>query len=172
MSSDGSVWEDIGTYSGSNGGTYQREIASLENFVGEDSVRFRFRLVTDDSRRANGWYIDDVSILTDTTITGDAEEEKTNLPITYTLHQNYPNPFNPTTTIKYGLPQSAPVNLVIYDINGRDFWQHSESMQPAGWHQIQWNGRSSSGQLVSTGVYLYRLQAGEFVDVKKMVLMK
>jgi len=93
-------------------------------------------------------------------------------PMNFLLSQNYPNPFNPTTTIRYGLLQDAPVSLVIYDLSGREVWQFNQSMQSAGWHQIQWDGMNNIGQSVSTGVYFYRLQAGGFVKVKKMVLMK
>ncbi len=105
------------------------------------------------------------------TYTATDPEEFSPVP-SFQLLNNYPNPFNPATTIRYGLPKDSPVNLIIYDLNGREIWHYSESMQPAGWHQVQWNGRNRSDELVSTGVYFYRLQAGNFVDVKKMVFMK
>ncbi len=93
-------------------------------------------------------------------------------PTNFVLLQNYPNPFNPTTTIRYQLPQDSPVNLIIYDLKGREVWNYSQAQQTAGWHQVQWNGQNRLGELISTGVYFYRLQAGNFVDVKKMVFMK
>lgn len=99
-------------------------------------------------------------------------EEPGAMPKQFQLTQNYPNPFNPTTTIGYILPEDNPVNLTIYNMKGQEVWRYSQTLQNAGWHQIQWDGQSSSGQPVSTGVYFYRIQAGNHVDVKKMVLMK
>lgn len=90
----------------------------------------------------------------------------------FQLVQNYPNPFNPVTTIKYGLPKKSPVQLIIFDLLGREVWKYTKDMQPAGWHSVQWNGRDGFGHHVSTGVYFYRLVAGEFVETRKMVFMK
>jgi len=114
---------------------------------------------------------DSVQLTNETT---DIENGRGNLliPEKYHLDQNYPNPFNPTTTIGYSLPQDSKVQLIIYDIAGREIWRYSQSMQTAGWHTIQWNGQNKLGQKVSTGVYFYRLQADQFVDVKKMMFMK
>jgi len=90
----------------------------------------------------------------------------------FSLSQNYPNPFNPTTALKYGLPEASDVNLMIFDITGRRIKEWSISNQQAGWHEVVWNGTNQSGQQVSTGVYIYCLRAGNFVDTKKMVFMK
>ncbi|MCF7802713.1 MAG: PQQ-binding-like beta-propeller repeat protein [Candidatus Marinimicrobia bacterium] len=100
------------------------------------------------------------------------EGDQSALPQQFTLSQNFPNPFNPTTTLKYGLPQDADVRLVIYDLAGRKVKTLVQEQQSAGWHQVSWGGTGQFGQSVSTGVYFYRLEAGEFVDVKKMVFMK
>ncbi|MCK9267068.1 T9SS type A sorting domain-containing protein [bacterium] len=94
------------------------------------------------------------------------------LPSNYVLSQNYPNPFNPLTTLQYGLPEASDVNLVIFDITGRKIKEWSIGNQQAGWHEVIWNGTDQSGSLVSTGVYIYSLRAGDFVDTKKMVFMK
>jgi len=90
----------------------------------------------------------------------------------FQLYQNYPNPFNPATRIQYGLPEQSHVNLMIYDISGRLIKNWRFENQSSGWHDIIWNGTNSSGQQVSTGVYIYQLQAGDFVETKKMVFMK
>ena len=94
------------------------------------------------------------------------------LPENYVLMPCYPNPFNPTTTLQYGLPEIADVSLIIFDVSGRKIksW-HVDNRQP-GWHKVTWDGKDQSGSLVSTGVYIYSLQAGYFVDTKKMVFMK
>jgi len=94
------------------------------------------------------------------------------IPTEFILSQNYPNPFNPTTTLQYGLPEASDVKLMIYDITGRKIKQWSVSNQQPGWHEMVWNGTNQSGQQVSTGVYIYSLRAGNFVDTKKMVFMK
>ena len=90
----------------------------------------------------------------------------------FSLHQNYPNPFNPTTQIKYDLPEDANVNITIYDIMGRVVNNLVSSHQTAGYNSIQWNATNNEGQLVSAGLYLYRIEAGQFRQTKKMVLLK
>ncbi len=94
------------------------------------------------------------------------------LPTETILFQNFPNPFNPETTIRFGLPADAPVRLTVYDLQGHQVWQYSIAMSSAGWHTVKWDGRDAHGLLVSTGVYFYRMQAGDFVKVKKMTLLR
>ena len=94
------------------------------------------------------------------------------LPITYNLHNAYPNPFNPVTTLRYDLPEDAIVNVTIYDMMGRHVNTIVSSQQSAGYKSIQWDAINSSGQPVSAGVYLYVIQAGDFRQTKKMVLLK
>jgi len=94
------------------------------------------------------------------------------MPITYHLYSAYPNPFNPITTLKYDLPEDAMVNITIYDMMGRQVCTLVSSYQNAGHKSIQWNGTNTSGQSVSAGLYLYTIQAGEFRQTKKMVLLK
>ena len=94
------------------------------------------------------------------------------IPQVYTLHQNYPNPFNPITTLRYDLPLDAFVTLSIYDMLGREVTQLVNTTQDAGYRSIQWNATDTFGKPVSAGVYLYQIRAGEFVQTKKMVLLK
>jgi hypothetical protein len=88
-------------------------------------------------------------------------------PKTYSLSQNYPNPFNPVTTISYALPQSVHVTLGVYNTLGERVALLVDGEQQAGYHNVELNG---SG--LASGVYFYRIQAGSFMDVKKLVLMK
>ena len=90
----------------------------------------------------------------------------------YNLHQNYPNPFNPITTLDYDLPDDAIVNITIYDMMGRVVNNLVSSHQTAGYKSLQWDARNNAGQPVSAGVYLYRIETGEFRQTKKMVLLK
>jgi len=94
------------------------------------------------------------------------------LPRNFILHQNYPNPFNPTTIISFGLPKSSEVNLEIYNILGRRVMTLVNGTLEAGNHTIKWNGTDSKGSSVATGVYFYRLTAGDFIKSKKMLLLK
>jgi|GEM_PF-785083 len=94
------------------------------------------------------------------------------IPSKFVLHNNYPNPFNPKTTLRYELPDQTHVNLVIYDILGREVKVLVNGIQPSGYHQTIWDGRDHSGKSVSAGMYFYRIQAGSFSKVQKMVLLK
>lgn len=97
------------------------------------------------------------------------------LPDCFQLSQNYPNPFNPSTTIRYALPSSANVKLAIYDLLGREIATLVNEKQSVGWKEVEWNARQKDGgqaSKVSTGVYFYKLVAGNFVDVKKMLIVK
>ena len=93
-------------------------------------------------------------------------------PDRFALHQNYPNPFNPTTQIRYDLPQSEFVSISIYDVMGRKIKSLINSVQEAGYRSITWNATNDLGQPVSAGMYIYTIQAGEFRQTKKMVLLK
>ncbi|HWP83381.1 MAG TPA: LamG-like jellyroll fold domain-containing protein [Bacteroidota bacterium] len=88
------------------------------------------------------------------------------VPREFALEQNFPNPFNPSTTIRYALPYRSPVTLVVYNVLGEEVAQLVNHEQEAGYYQLQW-----SPQLPS-GMYVYRLQAGEFVQTRKLVLLK
>ena len=94
------------------------------------------------------------------------------VPQTYALGQNYPNPFNPTTTINYTIPKEGSVKIEVYDITGRLVTTLVNNTMSAGAYKVTWDGKNSSGQSVGSGIYLYRIQANDFVSVKKMVMLK
>ncbi len=94
------------------------------------------------------------------------------LPEVYALHQNYPNPFNPITTLRYDLPEQSMVNIIIYDLLGRQVRTLINQTQDAGFKSVIWDATNDYGKPVSAGVYLYKIQAGEFVQTRKMVLLK
>jgi hypothetical protein len=102
----------------------------------------------------------------------DGEDEESQNPSTYALNQNYPNPYNPATQITYRLPQPGVVSLKIYNVQGQLVRTLVNEYKPAGTHSISWNGRSDLGMKVSSGIYFYRLQAGNFTDTKRMILLK
>jgi flagellar hook assembly protein FlgD len=90
----------------------------------------------------------------------------------FILHQNYPNPFNPTTTFRYDLPEDALVTINIFDLVGRSIKSLVNSQQTAGYRSIQWNATNNHGESVSAGMYIYMIQAGDFRQTKKMVILK
>ena len=95
-----------------------------------------------------------------------------NYPVAYNLFPNYPNPFNPSTVISYSIPNVSYVSLKIYDMLGNEVKTLVSGEQQSGLHNIQWSGENNSGVKVSSGTYLYRLQAGDFIMTKKMTLLK
>ena len=95
-----------------------------------------------------------------------------NMPAIYNLHYAYPNPFNPVTTLRYDLPEDALVNITIYDMMGRAINNLVASKQTSGFKSIDWNATDNFGQPVSAGVYLYQIEAGDFTQTKKMLLLK
>ena len=94
-------------------------------------------------------------------------EEEAGVPAAYALENNYPNPFNPSTTISYTLPASSYVTLTVFDLTGRQIRHLASGTQPAGTHEVSFE---ASG--LPSGVYVYRLQAGDYVDTKRMVMVK
>jgi len=100
------------------------------------------------------------------------EGEFSKTPIKYSLNNNYPNPFNPLTTIRYDLAEDGFVNVTIYDMMGRTVKIMVTEEQNAGVKSVQWDATDSFGKPVSAGVYLYQIQAGEYMQTKKMVLLK
>jgi len=98
------------------------------------------------------------------------------LPKAFGLAQNYPNPFNPSTTIAYDIPESNPqgvnVELKVYNLRGQVIRTLANDMKTPGHYIIQWNGANENGETVSSGVYFYRIKAGNYVATRKMVLLK
>lgn len=98
--------------------------------------------------------------------------EENQIPTEFALEQNYPNPFNPSTVIKYSLPKNSFVTVKIYDMLGREIKTLVSKENAAGNYSVEWNGDDNFGNKVSTGAYIYRITAGDFVAVKKMLLIK
>ncbi|HXF48020.1 MAG TPA: S8 family serine peptidase [Verrucomicrobiae bacterium] len=98
--------------------------------------------------------------------------ETGNLPLAFSLGQNYPNPFNPTTTISFSLPLAEKVVLTIYNILGQKVRTLADGEKPAGTHRLIWDGKDGSGRVVSSGLYLYKLETVSFREVKRMIFLK
>jgi hypothetical protein len=88
-------------------------------------------------------------------------------PDKYSLSQNYPNPFNPTTRIKFGVPKESNVTLIIYNTLGQEVEKLIDHRLKAGYHEVEFNS-----SLYASGIYFYRLQTADFVETKKMILLR
>jgi hypothetical protein len=129
------------------------------------SIKIRQAILVDvDARRL------DVEISKD--LKSELAKPSESKPECFSLSQNYPNPFNPQTRISYSLPQDAHVCLSVYNILGQKVKILLDKHQSAGVQTVSWNGTDDKGNQVSSGVYFYKLSAGEFSDMKKMLLVK
>lgn len=108
--------------------------------------------------------------------TGDivsVESENNNIPTIFSLNQNYPNPFNPATTIRFGIPADVTVRLEVYNILGQYITTLIDGVHyTAGFYESIWDARDASGRIVPSGIYIYRITAGDYVEMKSMILMK
>jgi len=105
-------------------------------------------------------------------ITDVEEELGDNLPYRFGLSQNYPNPFNPMTNLEYNLPRRSHVTIEVFNVIGQKVLTLVDRDESAGSYRITWDGTNSSGEKEPTGIYLYRFQAGDYIETKKMVLLK
>ncbi len=113
------------------------------------------------------FYIDDMKLVAEESSTS-VEASKTQvLPSSYVLYQNYPNPFNATTQIYFGVPEPSHVKLSVYNILGREVAVLVDKDKPAGWYRAVWNAEG-----YPNGLYVYQLNAGDFVKTRRMILLK
>jgi len=94
------------------------------------------------------------------------------VPTEFSLDQNYPNPFNAVTRIRFGLPVDSYVKIIVYDLMRREVIRLVDGQQTAGYHSVTWKGISSAGAHATSGVYFVRLEAGNFIKVNKMMLIR
>jgi len=103
---------------------------------------------------------------------GSLTETIENVPDKFALYENYPNPFNPTTTLRFDIPEMSDIRLTIYNMLGQEVRVFDMQSTPAGYHSVTWDATNDLGEQVGAGVYLYQLQAKDFVKTKKMILLK
>ncbi len=118
----------------------------------------------------SNFFLDDIEL------TGESVAGVTNavvqVPAKFKVYQNYPNPFNPSTTIRYSIPETGNVSINIYDIEGNLISTLLNNKQSPGTYEVTWNGKNKQGTLVVSGVYFYKIQAGNLSKVSKMLLLK
>ena len=146
---------------------WQRVSIPLDSLDLTDAILERIRFTGDVE---GTFYVDDMRFVPEEVeiapVAVEEVSEATAVPSGYSLSQNYPNPFNPVTAIGYDLPQTGNVTLTIYTITGQKVAVLVNAYQEAGHHVVRFDG---SG--LGTGIYLYRLEAGRYVDAKRMILM-
>lgn len=149
-----------------NKGPWAWESINLLPYAGQQ-IRVRFNLVTDAGLRGDGFYFDDLRVVDyrDSVVTGVFNPGMT--PAKFHLAQNYPNPFNPATAIEYDIPEGGLVSLTVFDMLGREVATLVDELQPAGKHSVSWNPTG-----VASGIYYYRLKAGDHSATRKLLLLK
>ncbi|MFH0736181.1 MAG: FlgD immunoglobulin-like domain containing protein [bacterium] len=143
----------------------QTNVTNLEN---NSNYYWRVRSKTSNGNYSN--YSNIVSFNTGDDIT--SVEDVNIVPSDFYMTQNYPNPFNPNTNIKFGLPNAGNVKIIIYNALGQEIKTLINKELNAGTYNLMWNGQNESGIKVPSGVYLYRIISGNFIDTKKMILIK
>jgi hypothetical protein len=103
---------------------------------------------------------------------GTVPQQNELLPTKMALSQNYPNPFNPSTEIEFALTDARLVKLTVFNVLGQEVRKLVSEVTEAGYHRVTWDGRDNSGFAVPSGTYFYRLDAGDFSQSMKMVLLK
>jgi hypothetical protein len=150
-------WEKIGYVPGFGTTTEPRSYSFVDANVVTGSYSYRLKQIDYDGTYS---YSDEVGVEMDFT------------PNDYTLSQNFPNPFNPTTTIQFQVPEAGEVSIVIYDMLGQVVKELFAENVQAGKYSVDWNGVNNSGLKMSSGSYIYRMTAGNFIETKEMILLK
>jgi hypothetical protein len=146
-------WENIGFVDGHGNSNSPKNYSFKDNNLSYGKIQYRLKQIDNDGKFEYSEIVD-VNI---------------DLPLSFELSQNYPNPFNPTTKIGFRIPigTSGIVSLKVYDILGREVATLVNEEKSAGIYEVEFNAES-----LSSGIYFYRLQTGNFVDTKKFTLMK
>ncbi|MCX6167827.1 MAG: fibronectin type III domain-containing protein [Ignavibacteriales bacterium] len=135
----------------------------------ESNTRYYWRVLSKTDNGSVSSYSTTGSFITSGTT---AVENQEVIPTQFELSQNYPNPFNPTTRINFAIPQNSFVSIKVYDMLGQEVKTLINQEMVSGNHSIDWNADNNLGIKVATGMYIYRITAGNFVSTKKMVLIK
>lgn len=162
VSDDNIFWRTIITQTNGQGGTEQFDV--------KESARY-LKIYGTKRGTQYGYSLFEIEIFNLSGISS-VDNSEINLPFNYKLENNYPNPFNPTTTIHYEIPKAGNVKIEVYNSIGQHVVILNDSYQNAGKYSIVWNGHDSSGKVVSSGIYYYRMTADGFTLVKKMVMLK
>ena len=141
-----------------------KEEIKLTNYL-SSQFKIQFQLKSDGGLTRDGWYLDDIGVFIYTIPTEILSDAK---PVyKFSLEQNYPNPFNPTTSLQYSVGSLQFVTLKVYDILGNEVAILVNEEKPAGYYEIEFDASN-----LTSGIYYYRINAGNFSEIKKMILLK
>ncbi|MBN1154382.1 S8 family serine peptidase [candidate division KSB1 bacterium] len=175
MSPDsGATWIQIGSNISGIKPSWTRMDYSLRNFLGQDHLMLRFRLESDPTAGTNydGWFIDDISIVERLATDVEPSYAETIVPQRYDLAQNHPNPFNPETQISYQLATTGRVSIRVYNALGQLVRTLVNERKYAGVYTSVWDGKDDHGIQQSSGVYFYQMRVNDFVQTRKMLILK
>jgi len=144
--------------------SWRYQNVDITPYANNSNIKIAWQYVGNDGDAAA---IDNVKLTGFVTVTDVKEEESERIPNNYELSQNYPNPFNPSTTIRYSIPNSGKVKLVVYDVLGREVKTLINQEQNAGTYSVDFNAEG-----LSSGVYFYRLSSGQFSETRKLILLR
>jgi hypothetical protein len=147
-------------------------IAADSNNVNLRKVYWNYQMLVSDGSRGihNPFYV--LAIYNASMNIIGVKPTSNEIPTRFELAQNYPNPFNPTTTIKFSIAKTSNVTIKIYDVMGKEINTLVNQKMTPGKYDVKWSSINNNNQIVASGVYFYRIETGEFTDVKKMVLVK
>ncbi len=165
-SNNGTNWVSVKYYYGQQL-SWKQEVLDITELANSSSqMKIRFIIVTNNGTTSDGIYIDNIKIQNyQDVLTGVLSNGE--IPREYSLEQNFPNPFNPASNIRYQLPKGGLVKLTVYDALGRTIQTLVNENQPAGKYEVRFDG-----SILSSGVYFYKLESGNFTDIRKMMLIK
>ncbi|MFA6456332.1 MAG: S8 family serine peptidase [Bacteroidota bacterium] len=167
ISRNGSDWQVLKKIT-NNVFSFVQEQMIINGYTGpgNDNVKFRIRMKSDATNESDGIYIDDIEVFVDALATSVTPSSET-VPTEFTLTQNYPNPFNPSTTIQFSVPTTSFATVTVYDGIGREIVTLAKGEYKPGIYNLNFDASK-----FSSGIYFYRLQAGTFIDSRKMLLLK
>jgi hypothetical protein len=142
------------------------------DFTFGNQVRIRFRASDGGTDTIVDCGMDDFVIRSLRTTTQAVEQPTGAVPVSYALLPSQPNPFNPSTEIRYLLPKGEKVKLTVFDVTGRELKTLVDEDVPAGSHAVSWDGKDDDGRAQASGVYFYRLEAGQYTQTHRMTLLK
>ena len=150
----------------------EQRYVDLDNYLNENEVYIRLLFTSDENEESIGWFVDDIHLVLNQVMPEVGIDDEIIMPNILTLNPAYPNPFNPTTVISYNLPQAGFVNLKVYDLMGREIRNLTSGFENAGMNSAMWDAKDNQGNIVSSGVYIYRLEAAGQAQSNKLILLK
>ncbi|MCG3155947.1 MAG: hypothetical protein DKINENOH_02555 [bacterium] len=163
---------ELDAFSSWSGALLQTTIDLMIGQVLPNNRNYNFKGVIDDVRIYNyALSVAEIENLYDLGTAVDSRQQNA-VPFENALRQNYPNPFNAQTTIRYQLRHAGHVTIKIYDLLGHEVRLLADQQKPAGDYSVQWDGKNGHGRYATSGIYVYELKAGEFVERRKLVMLK